>query len=106
MAGATEREEDRLERRAFPRIPASCPVLYLVKPKTRWIVAKLEEFSATGMSMVCDENLPMGSGICIQIKPGSLKTVPQISAEGIVIRCDTNSENRFKISCKITKVLR
>ena len=106
MSAALEDNKKIVERRAFPRIQVNCPVLYQLKPKSRWIVARLEEYSATGISMVCDENLPDGTEIALQIKPGSIKTIPQLSAKGEVVRCTINKENRFKVSCKILKVIR
>lgn len=106
MSAVIKGNEKIIERRTFPRLSVTCPVLYRLKPNKRWQVATLEEFSATGISMVCDENMPEGAEIAIQIKPGSIKTVPQLSAEGQVSRCEINSKQRFKVSCKILKVLR
>lgn len=93
-------------QRAFPRITVSCPVLYLLPPATRWQVAKLMDFSATGISMVCDDRLEVGTQIEIQIKPGSQKTVPAVTATASVVRCETNNDQRFVVSCKLTKVHR
>jgi c-di-GMP-binding flagellar brake protein YcgR len=106
MSTAIDGEEDFVERRAFPRLAANCPVLYRVKANERWLVASLDEYSATGFSMVCENNLAEGTEIAIQIKPGSRKTVPKLSAMGKVLRCEENDQQRFKISCKIIKVLR
>ncbi|WP_455198573.1 PilZ domain-containing protein [Kaarinaea lacus] len=106
MSSVLEDNNNIAERRAFPRINANCPVLYQPMPNSRWIVARLLEYSATGISMVCDENLPEGKEIAIQIKPGSLKTIPQLSANAKVVRCAETSDSRFKVSCKILKVLR
>lgn len=106
MSATFDDNNEIVERRAFPRIEAQCPVLYQLRPNSRWLVARLEEYSATGISMVCDDNLSEGTEIAIQIKPGSQKTVPQLSAQGCVVRCTLNKDNRFKVSCKILKVLR
>jgi c-di-GMP-binding flagellar brake protein YcgR len=106
MSTAIDGEDDFVERRSFPRLPANCPVLYRVKENQRWLVATLDEYSATGFSMVCEDNLKEGSEIAIQIKPGSRKTIPKLSAMGKVLRCEENDQHRYKISCKILKVLR
>lgn len=106
MSTAIDGEEDFVERRAFPRLPANCPLLYRIKANDRWLVATLEEYSATGFSMICDDDLKEGSEIAIQIKPGSRKTIPKLSAMGKVLRSEGNDQDRFKISCKIVKVLR
>lgn len=93
-------------RRGFPRITVTCPVLYRLAANERWRVARLVDFSATGICMVCDDKLPLDAEVSIQIKPGSQKTVPELSASGYVVRTVTSSEESFKISCKILKVNR
>ena len=99
-------DSNQQNQRAFPRITVSCPVLYLPPSTTRWQVAKLIDFSAIGISMLCDDRLDVGTEIELQIKPGSQKTVPAVSATGRVVRCETNSEQRYVVSCKLTKVHR
>ena len=99
-------DNSKQNQRVFPRITVSCPVLYLMPPAKRWHVAKLVDFSATGLCMVCDDNLRVGDAISLQIKPGSQKTVPALSATGLVVRSEINTEQQFVISCKLTKVLR
>lgn len=105
-AGLEENNKEIVERRTFPRIEANCPLLYQLRPNSRWLVGRLEEYSATGISMVCDENLPDATQISIQIKPGSLKTIPPLSATCEVLRSSLTEEDRFKVSCKILKVMR
>jgi hypothetical protein len=104
MASVLDNNQEN--QRAFPRIAVSCPVLYLPPNSKRWIVGKLMDFSATGICMVCDTRLDIGTEISLQIKPGSKKTVPAISAMGTVIRCEVNKEQRYVVSCKLTKVNR
>ena len=104
MASVIDNEFEN--NRKFPRINVTCPVLYRLSENTRWQVARLVDFSATGVCMICDDNLPLNSNISIQIKPGSQKTVPALSAAGTVVRSVTTDDQRFEISCKITKVHR
>jgi hypothetical protein len=99
-------DENNYNQRAFPRITVTCPVLYRPSSSKRWQVAKMVDFSATGIRMVCDENLPKDTVLDIQVKPGSKKTVPPLVASGVIVRCEINNEQRFEISCKITKVQR
>ena len=101
-----ENSENFTERRAFPRISVNCPALYRLGPNKRWQVAKMVEYSATGITMICDENLSEGTELDIQIKPGSIKTIPELSVTGRVMRSETNNDQRFNISVKILKVLR
>lgn len=99
-------DSEQPNQRAFPRISVSCPVLYLLPPAKRWQVATLMDFSAIGISMVCDDLLDVGTDIEIQIKPGSQKTVPAVSAAARVVRCETSNEQRYIVSCKLIKVHR
>ena len=101
-----EESEDFIERRTFPRISINCPALYRLDPNKRWLVAIMVEYSATGITMICDENVPEGTALDVQIKPGSIKTIPQLSVAGQVMRSETNNDHRFNISVKILKVLR
>lgn len=94
------------DKRGFPRTAAACPVLYRISPDKRWHVATLIDYSAIGIRIVCDENIPCDSEIAIQIKPGSQKTVPPLSITGTVVRCNTNDEQHFEVSCKTIRVHR
>lgn len=94
------------EQRSFPRIVVTCPVLYLPPLAMRWQVARLKDFSATGISMVCDAKLAIGTEISLQIKPGSQKIVPPLSATGVVVRSDDFGEQQYVVSCKLIKVQR
>jgi hypothetical protein len=98
--------EGFIERRMFPRVIANCPVLYRLDFSERWHVAKMVDYSATGIRISCDENLPVGTKIAIQIKPGSIKTIPPVSAEGQVARSEVDSDQHFVVSVKILKVER
>ena len=90
-------------QRAFPRFTACCPVLYLIPLSKRWTVGRLIDFSATGLCMVCDTQVDVGTDISVHIKPGSKKVVPAISAVGKVTRCEETTEQRFVVACKLIK---
>lgn len=93
-------------KRKFPRIAVTCPVLYRESSSKRWLVGRLVDFSATGVCMICDDNLPIDTDIEIQIKPGSQKTVPALSASGVVVRCLLTDDQQFEVSTKVIKVHR
>ena len=99
-------DNNKHNQRAFPRIAVTCPVLYRSLAARRWQVARLVDFSATGISMICDDKLSVGTEVAVQIKPGSQKVVPALSATGIVMRSEINDEQQYVISCKLTKVQR
>jgi len=98
--------DQQQNQRVFPRVVISCPVLYLMPSAKRWQVGTLVDFSATGIKMVCDHMLAPGAEVSVQIKPGSQKTVPALSATGVVMRCEINDALQYVISCKLIKVQR
>lgn len=91
------------ERRMFPRIVASCPVRYAHRPgfavelaadlspaslaDGHWETADLCDYSATGLRMVCDNTLLQDTKINLELMPGTLRRVPRIVAEAVVVRC-------------------
>ena len=99
-------DDNPQNQRAFPRIAVTCPVLYRLDSSQRWRVGRLVDFSATGICMICDTRIPEGVEIAVQIKPGSQKTVPKLSAMGRVLRVERNQEQQYTVSCKLTKVHR
>ena len=92
------------DNRVFPRIKAVCPVLYREQGTNRWIVGMLNNLSATGLQMKTKEEVPQGSTVEIQIKPGSNKLIPALHATGIAIRTEMNTENEQLVSCKLIKI--
>lgn len=92
------------ENRVFPRMAARCPVLYREINAKQWHVAKLVDFSATGLRMECDDNLGAGTLLAIQIKPGSNKVIPALTARGEVVRSEINAQSVIEVSCKLTKI--
>lgn len=92
------------ERRMFPRLDATCPVLYQMADSTQWRTGSLVNFSATGLRIQCEELLSPGGDISIQIQPGKNRAVPAIMAKGRILRCELDEELYCEISCKLTKV--
>lgn len=96
--------KDNNNKRAFPRVTTQCPVLYRGDHHARWMVGIMLDMSATGLRMTCNEPLNMGTVIDIHYKPGKNKLVPEIKAMGKVVRSLPLEENKFEISCSLTKV--
>ena len=97
------------EKRGFPRIDTECPVMYAIGTSKKWSVGVLLNYSATGMSVRCKEQLLRNISINIITKPGSNKLVPNITASGKITRCEimknaVSENDEFKIACKLTKV--
>ena len=94
------------EKREYPRVHASCPIRYQTSDAAEWCEATLIDYSATGIRMLCDDLLLKGTKVKIEILPGSLQHIPQISAEGTVVRFSMDDECSFQIGCEFHTVVR
>ena len=96
----------QIEKREYPRVQASCPIRYQTENDAGWHEATLMDYSATGIRMLCDDLLLKGSKVKIELLPGSLQKIPQISAEAIVVRFSMDDECSFQIGCEFVTVVR
>ncbi len=83
---------------------ASCPVLYRIGKEKSWKVAKMVDMSATGIQFISSENPEISSSICIHVKPGSKKMIPEIIASGVVVRSENMGDDSYAVSCRLTEV--
>ncbi len=97
-------ETDFLEKRMFPRVQTRCPLLYRVDGMARRMVGICTDFSATGVKMVCKQALAVKASIDIEFKPGSNKSVPAMTAQGQVVRCEPIGDEEFLVACRFTRV--
>jgi len=96
----------QLEKREYPRVKASCPIRYQIDDNNAWEEATLLDYSATGIRMRCDDLILKGTKLKIELLPGSLQKIPQISAEGVVVRFSMDDECNFQIGCEFVSVVR
>lgn len=96
---------NRIERRKFPRIVAQCPVRYQGQ-QGDWGEAELQDYSATGIRMMCEETLLQNTKLTLYMLPAAKTRIPRLSAEGVVVRCVLGADHRYEIACKLTKVRR
>ena len=94
------------EKREYPRVEASCPVRYQTDSNDEWQEAMLLDYSATGIRMKCEDLLLKGTKIKLELLPGALQKIPQISVEGIVVRFSMDDECSFHIGCEFVSVVR
>ncbi len=97
-------ETEILEKRLFPRVQSRCPLLYRVDGMTRRMVGISTDFSATGVQMVCKQALTVQASIEIEFKPGSNKSVPAMTAQGQVVRCEPIDGGEFLVACRFIRV--
>jgi hypothetical protein len=96
--------EDKFERRAYPRFKVQCPVHYLSQDGGSWNNAVLEDYSAGGLCFYSEEVVVQDSKITIQITREAHSSVPPMAASAIVVRCELEDGTRFKVACKLTRV--
>jgi c-di-GMP-binding flagellar brake protein YcgR len=104
MSGQSKRVP--FDKREYPRVEASCPIRYQVNNSDVWESATLLDYSATGIRMLCDDLLLKGTRMNIELLPGSLQKIPQISVEAIVVRFSMDDECNFQIGCEFLSVVR
>ena len=93
------------EKRLYPRIQASCPVLFQVSSDgDAWQDAVLHDYSATGARFTCEDFVLTGEKLKIRLMPGNVQKIPSISAESVVVRCGLDDDHTFQIGCKFLKV--
>ena len=64
------------------------------------------DYSATGIRMLCDDLLLKQTKLKIELLPGSLQHIPQLSAEAVVVRFSMDDECSFQIGCEFVSVVR
>ena len=95
--------KEEADKRIFPRLKARCPVLYQIDQQKSWKVGKMQNLSATGLQLICNESIQTDTIVHIHVKPGTQKSIPEIRAVGEVVRTET-AEEGYIISCKLTEV--
>lgn len=96
--------KNKIERRAFPRVKAQCPLHYFTQEGGTWSEATLEDYSASGVCFYSNETLLRDTKITIQITRDACPKVPALAASATVLRCDLDEGHRFRIVCKLTRV--
>lgn len=100
----TQIEKQNKNKRLFPRIEAECPVLYRTNAQERWCVGILQDFSATGVLMICNRNLATGTKISLRLERERNKILPALRGSGIITRSNKLSNTKYEIACKLTKI--
>ena len=93
-----------IERRLFPRMQVTCPVLYHLDKTKGWKVAKMVNLSATGIQFVCTDEPSLNTYLSIHVKPGSKKNIPELIAKGLVTRIEKVTDEEYLLACKLTDV--
>lgn len=100
---SSESTADRADKRVFPRIPAQCPVRFRVDQTRRWLIARLVDFSATGLLMLAPCPILAGNPVSIHLEPGSRRDIPPLAGDGKVVRCVDLGNGEYQVAVKILK---
>ena len=95
---------NKKDKRVFPRMQLTCPVLFRPTGEKTWKVGKIQNLSATGIQFISTDDIQPSTPIQIQVKPGSKKTIPEITASGKVVRSELLDGDGYIISCSLTQV--
>lgn len=104
-----EIDDDKAEKRVFPRMDAECAVLYAIgstsnETNKNWKVGIMSNMSAVGLLMKCPERLLKNINISLRIKPGDNRLIPEIEAKGKITRCTQIDEHEYEVSVKLIEV--
>lgn len=107
MENTAQAQQQPEERRKFPRIVGRCPVLYAATAESRRHVGVLVDYAAVGMKFSCKEALAVGARLVLETRPGSNRTIPAFTADGVVVRSEPGEEpGTFLVSCRMVNVRR
>lgn len=96
--------QDYSEKRDFPRMCIDCAASYRVDGGSGLGTAIAKDLSGGGLSLRVESELPAGSRLNVEIRPGKNITPPlYLIAE--VVRC-TAGDGEFEVACSIVKMLK
>lgn len=101
---AAKSDDNKYERRAFPRKKARCALHYFTQDGGSWSDAILSDYSAGGVCFYSDETLSQDTKITIQIMKNADISVPAMAASAVVVRCEQEDDHLFKVACRLTRV--
>ncbi|TVP52788.1 MAG: PilZ domain-containing protein [Halomonadaceae bacterium] len=96
---------DYSEKRDFIRMQVDTDIeIRLPSTPERLLQGVCEDLSATGMSVLVTEELPMGVEVSTKV-PSHNPDFPPFETLARIIRCDTVADGRFSLGLEILKVL-
>ena len=96
--------ENVVNNRVFPRVTATCPVMYRSNEVVRWNVGLLINFSATGVLFQSTRAIPVDSDIIVRLENGRSPVIPALSGSGKVTRCTEIEKNKYEIACRLNRI--
>ncbi|HHH38803.1 MAG TPA: PilZ domain-containing protein [Sedimenticola sp.] len=92
------------ERRGLPRMSVSCDARYRVDGEAQRSSAEVLDLSGSGLLLEGERELPVGSRLFVEIRPGTPLTPPlHLLAE--VLRCEPDAEGVHRLACAIDEQL-
>ena len=94
---------DYAEKRDFQRMAMDCSMEYQLSNDSKACEGKVVNLSAKGILFISSDEVQEGASINITLTPVNNIT-PPMSADILVIRCDEESENEYKIAAEIVQI--
>ncbi|MCB1760816.1 MAG: PilZ domain-containing protein [Gammaproteobacteria bacterium] len=94
---------DYAEKRDFPRMCIDCATRFRVAGDAQVVSCVAKDLSSSGLMLRSGQELPAGTQINVEIRPGKNIT-PPLYAEAEVVRCDQEGED-FAVACVILRML-
>jgi len=95
--------QDYSEKRDFPRMCIDCAASFRVDGSEKVATAVAKDLSGGGLLLRIENELPTGSRLNVEIRPGKNIT-PPLCALVEVVRCD-EGEGEFQAACSIVTML-
>jgi len=95
---------DSSEQRDFRRMQIDCDILWRPEEGDELFHAQAINLSATGLAMTCDQDLPAGTRLEININP-AYRVVPPMNAIVEILRVKKQAEDKFEYACEIREFL-
>ena len=96
--------QDYSEKRDFPRMCVDCAASYRTEGGAKLGSAIAKNLSGGGLLLRVDDELPAGSRLNVEIRPGKNIT-PPLYLVVEVVRCSPG-DGEFEVACTIVKMLK
>ncbi len=95
---------DSSEKRDFRRMQIDCEILWRLEDGDSMYHAQAINLSARGLAMTCDQDLPVGTRLEVNINP-AYRVVPPMNAIVEILRVSKLDDNKYQYACEIREFL-
>jgi hypothetical protein len=95
---------DYSEKRDFMRMAVDCPMTFCIRGEGTAYHATARDLSASGLLIVCQQEIPEGSLLEVSVQPEQSLVSP-LQAVCEVMRVSSPAPGRFELGVKINEIL-